>query len=151
MDVYAARGSVIPKALLSVPHTTSNFSTTVQIPSRDTYTNAIDRWNLTSLENTTYHAAYHPSWEIDELMHALADLYPDEVSLLRLGHTAMGREIYGMQISRSTKSSSKAKPGFLITGAQHAREVSRVSRRRAGPDGASGSLFRPRSISPMRL
>ncbi|KAL4264370.1 peptidase M14 family protein [Pleurotus pulmonarius] len=128
VDIYTAGDSVIPKALLSVPHTTSNLSTTVQIPPRDSYTSAIDRWNLTSLENTTYHAAYHPSWEIDEFMHTLAELYPDEVTILRLGHTAMGREIYGMQISHSTKSSSsKAKPGFLITGAQHAREWVAIS------------------------
>ncbi|KAF4584886.1 putative metallocarboxypeptidase ecm14 [Pleurotus pulmonarius] len=127
VDIYTPKDSPIPHALLSIPHTTSELSTAVRIPSRDLYENAIDRWNLTSLENTTYHAAYHPSWEIDEFMHTLAELYPDEVTVLRLGHTAMGREIYGMQISRSTKSSSKAKPGFLITGAQHAREWVAIS------------------------
>ncbi|KAJ8690049.1 hypothetical protein PTI98_012892 [Pleurotus ostreatus] len=126
VDVYTAGDSVIPKALLSVPHTISNLSTTVRTPSRDSYTNAIDRWNLTNLENTTYHAAYHPSWEIDEFMHTLAELYPDEVTVLRLGHTAMGCEIYGLQISGDTKA-SKAKPGFLITGAQHAREWVAIS------------------------
>ena len=91
-------------------------------------------WNLTSLSNTTYHAFYHPLSEIENFMEDLATAHPSLVQLVPLGHSGEGREMVGLKISKdaspspflqsqSGRSSSTKKLGFVITGAQHAREV----------------------------
>ena len=88
-------------------------------------------------------------------MAQLTKEYPDYVSLVNLGHSAQGREMLGLRISKpestprppkkknvaddddleSMRSRRKerereegeGKMGFVITGAQHAREVRRVA------------------------
>ncbi|KAI0682248.1 hypothetical protein C8Q76DRAFT_763657 [Earliella scabrosa] len=91
-------------------------------------------WNLTSLSNTTYHAFYHPLSEIENFMDDLATAHPSLVQLVPLGHSGEGREMVGLRISKdapppslslslqSGRPSSTKKLGFVITGAQHARE-----------------------------
>lgn len=88
-------------------------------------------WNLTSLSNTTFHSVYHPLYEIEEFMEEMAKLYPDLVQLVNLGHSAEGREMIAMKLSKKPEGNNvldpsiKTKTGFIVTGAQHAREVCR--------------------------
>lgn len=79
-------------------------------------------WNLSSLSNTTFHSTYHPLEDIHTFMQELLDLYPDNVNVVPIGHTAENREMFALQIFKDQRSLSK-KTGFVITGAQHAREV----------------------------
>ena len=90
-------------------------------------------WDLSSLANTTYHAVYHPLHEIESFMEDLSSSYPSLVQLVNLGHSAEGSEMVAMKISKDTSSlgshsSNTKKSGFVITGAQHAREVCVSSR-----------------------
>jgi hypothetical protein len=93
--------------------------------------------------NETFHAGYRTLDEINDFVRDLADAYPRQVSIIPLGHSGEGREMFALeitagasasQVSHDLKSqvvlnkkgnSGDAKPpcGFLITGAQHAREV----------------------------
>ncbi|KAI0746824.1 hypothetical protein C8Q80DRAFT_1104791 [Daedaleopsis nitida] len=86
-------------------------------------------WDITSFTNTTYHAIYHPLYEIENFMEDLAVTHPTLVELVQLGHSGEGREMVGLKISKDSssslhngRSSSVKKTGFVITGAQHARE-----------------------------
>ena len=83
---------------------------------------ALSYWNLSSLSNTTFHDAYHRLEDIHTFTRELLDLYPDNVKLVPIGHTAENREIYAIEIFKDERARTK-KPGFVITGAQHAREV----------------------------
>ena len=68
-------------------------------------------------------------------MEHLAVLYPEHVSLYELGHSAEGREMLAMHIHGGPNEESEGfgakrksrrpegKRGFVIIGAQHAREV----------------------------
>jgi len=65
-------------------------------------------------------------------MRGLKSTRPDLVNLQELGHSGLGREMYGLTISKDRKPAKKgkgqalrggAKLGFVILGAQHAREV----------------------------
>ncbi|RPD65540.1 hypothetical protein L226DRAFT_530887 [Lentinus tigrinus ALCF2SS1-7] len=94
------------------------------------------KWNLGSLSNSTYHSVYHPLYEINEFMEEMARAYPNLVQLVDLGHTGEGREMIAMKLSKEvelsahgdgTRSSSVKKAGFVVTGAQHAREWIAVS------------------------
>ena len=70
-------------------------------------------------------------------MEHLAVLYPEHVSLYELGHSAEGREMLAMHIHGGPNEESEGfgakrksrrpegKRGFVIIGAQHAREVSK--------------------------
>ena len=91
-------------------------------------------WNLSTLANSTYHSVYHPLYEIEDFMQDLANTYSHVVELINIGHSAEGREMTAIRLSRGDlelrkqgKSSSTKKTGFVITGAQHAREVSGIS------------------------
>ncbi|KAI1798163.1 hypothetical protein LXA43DRAFT_875915 [Ganoderma leucocontextum] len=87
-------------------------------------------WNISTLANTTYHTVYHPLDEIEDFMEDLANLHPAIVQLDYIGHSAEGREMIGMRLSKPSVNvtnddgytSSVKKAGFVITGAQHARE-----------------------------
>ncbi|KAI0360633.1 Zn-dependent exopeptidase [Trametes cingulata] len=86
-------------------------------------------WNLSSLSNSTYHSVYHPLYEVEDFMQELATTFPNNVELVNLGHSAENREMIAMRLSRGTDelkrpghSSTTKKTGFVITGAQHARE-----------------------------
>ncbi|OCH89190.1 hypothetical protein OBBRIDRAFT_794542 [Obba rivulosa] len=82
------------------------------------------QWNLSSLANTTYHSVYHPLYEIESFMRELESLYPDIVQLSYIGHSAEGREMIGMKISKgvSIRRNAKSQAGVVVVGAQHARE-----------------------------
>lgn len=78
-------------------------------------------------------------------MHELARDYPGLVDVIRVGISGEGRELLGVRIGggaghttrgrrrgrkgRKGKSKSNEKMGFVVTGAQHAREVSLICRR----------------------
>lgn len=92
-------------------------------------------WDLSSLTNTAYHSDYHPLYEIESFIRDLQTLRSDLVKVNYIGHSGMGREMYGLTISKGpgvgkkhTKKGyrSDEKLAFVITGAQHAREVSYI-------------------------
>jgi hypothetical protein len=69
-------------------------------------------------------------------MHELATAHPERVSMVPLGHSSEGRELYALEIAAGQRShdhkfadgrsgaETDALPlGFVVTGAQHAREV----------------------------
>ncbi|OBZ77987.1 hypothetical protein A0H81_01861 [Grifola frondosa] len=58
-------------------------------------------WDLSSLANTTYHSSYHPLYEIEEFMQEMAEQYPGFVQLVNLGHSAEGREMFAMRLSKT--------------------------------------------------
>ncbi|KAG7095009.1 hypothetical protein E1B28_005803 [Marasmius oreades] len=131
----------LPDALQVIPHEVS------YIPSANASTTSqMDEWDLSSLANTTYHSAYHPLHEINSFIHQLAEIFPTKVEVVELGHSALGREMYALKLTsgspddRSKDNERKPKPpkrdkpgkereldpnkklGFVIVGAQHARE-----------------------------
>ena len=106
-------------------------------------------WDVVSPSNATFHRQYHPLEEMESFVRDLAAAYPRQLSVVPLGHSGEGREMFALEISSDTlsaggghvshdsnsqvqvmlgKKKGKGKPnprcGFLITGAQHAREVS---------------------------
>jgi hypothetical protein len=108
---------------------------------------AATRWDVVSPSNATFHTRYHPLDEIESFVRDLAAAYPQQVTIVPLGHSGEGREMFALEISSAGASGARdhvshdqnfqvvfggkgkergAKPrcGFLITGAQHAREVS---------------------------
>ena len=124
--------------MAKLPHTTTTISTTTP---KHTVTKA--EWNGSSLINTTFHESYHPLDEIDAFLNQLSNAYPNTTRLISLGHSAEGREMTALSIStgpykfqddgRKKKKPKKhrkspgakdgMKMGFVIVGAQHAREV----------------------------
>ena len=139
------------------------------------------RWDVLSPSNATFHARYHPLDEIQTFVRDLAAAYPKQVTIVPLGHSGEGREMFALEISASSKSASASgaqasaghgshdqnpqvvfdgkrkergtnpRCGFLITGAQHAREVSYVFCSASLRNGvhlfASGLLLPPRCTS----
>ena len=89
-------------------------------------TDNIEGWNLSSLSNTTFHTAYRNIDEIGTFVKELLDLYPEQVRLVPIGHSAENREMFALEIS-ANHSAVRKKSGFVITGAQHAREVSALT------------------------
>ena len=117
---------------------------------------AVTRWDVASPSNATFHARYHPLDEIESFVRDLAAAYPQQVAVVPLGHSGEGREMFALEISSAAAGASagardgshdqnsrqvvldgmdgKGKEergagprcGFLVTGAQHAREVSFV-------------------------
>ena len=98
---------------------------------------------MSTLENTTFHDSYHPLSQIESFMLELVDTHPETARLINLGRSAEGRDVLGLTIStgyddeseednaetRSRRKKKKGprkqreKLGFVIQGAQHAREV----------------------------
>ena len=83
-----------------------------------------------------FHEDYHPLAEIAQFSAALERKYPERVKRVALGHSARGREMEALLISANVNEmeddnikkkkdkKKKKKRSFVITGAQHAREVS---------------------------
>ncbi|RDB16475.1 putative metallocarboxypeptidase ecm14 [Hypsizygus marmoreus] len=138
VDVYSPySGPGLPPPLHLIPHTRV---ANITAPERTTSSRKYDEWDLNSLQNTTYHAEYHPLYEVDTFMRDLVAIHPDRARILDLGHSGMGREMMGIAISsgpssaakgkgrrrgtskKSQKDSADSKLAFVIVGAQHARE-----------------------------
>ncbi|PSR72789.1 hypothetical protein PHLCEN_2v11352 [Hermanssonia centrifuga] len=103
-----------------------------------TLSGAQANWNLSSLSNTTFHSTYHSIEDIGVFVKELLDLYPDNVELARIGHSSENREMFVLEISkdkglRGRPLSMKKKTGFVISGAQHAREPTLSLRPRLNP------------------
>lgn len=132
----------LPVSLLELPHSLRNIPLEPHSSSTNRDSKPLDQviedWNLPSLSNTTYHLDYHPLFEIDAFINRLAVLHPNTTRIHRLGHSGQGRELIAMTISKvaeesqrktrklrktKTKLSAEEKLGFVIMGAQHAREV----------------------------
>ncbi|KAM5537131.1 hypothetical protein V8D89_009277 [Ganoderma adspersum] len=87
-------------------------------------------WDISTPANTTYHTVYHPLNEIEDFMLDLATVHPDIVQLQYIGHSAQGREMIAMKLSKPSVNAtndddytaSAKKAGFVIAGAQHSRE-----------------------------
>ncbi|KXN81964.1 Putative metallocarboxypeptidase ECM14 [Leucoagaricus sp. SymC.cos] len=125
VDIYVpSYGEALSNELLYMPHTHS----IIQEQPKYTSTDSSDGWGLDSFTNSTYHENYHPLYEIDEFMRELASLHPDLVTIHNLGHSAEGREMLAMTLSTPSSNSTLrripgvGKLGFVIVGAQHARE-----------------------------
>ena len=120
-----------------LPHITTQISVPTINP-----TGLRKNWVMSSLENTTFHDSYHPLPQTENFMQELVDAHPETARLINLGRSAEGRDILGLTIStgvdddveegnglggkkRKKKGSRKQKEklGFVILGAQHAREV----------------------------
>ena len=69
---------------------------------------------------------YHPLGDIETFASQLLELYPRNVRLVPIGHSAENREMFALEIAKDFGSIAK-KTGFVITGAQHAREVCHYS------------------------
>jgi len=68
-------------------------------------------------------AAYHNFKETTDLLKALAAKNPDVASLMSIGKTIEGRDIWCLRINSSAKGAkASAKPGALFIGNHHARE-----------------------------
>ncbi|OQW48446.1 MAG: hypothetical protein A4S09_04515 [Proteobacteria bacterium SG_bin7] len=61
--------------------------------------------------------------EIESILRGFADKYPNLTSLMSLGKTEQGRDIWALKISNKNSFSKFKKPTFYINGMHHAREV----------------------------
>lgn len=124
--------------MLELPHSLKDIPVDSHSLSTKPLAEVIEGWNLPSLSNTTYHLEYHPLFEIDAFINHLAVLSPNTTRIHRLGHSGQGRELIAMTISKTAEEpqgqkkkprktqnrpSTEEKLGFVIMGAQHAREV----------------------------
>ena len=133
IDIYSPPSAPdLPIPLRRLPHT---LVANISEPQRDHLTSTDPReWDISSLMQTPFHSEYRPLHEIESFIRGLQSTRPDLVNLQELGHSALGREMYGLTISRgrdrkprkkenSQRLRNHAKLGFVILGAQHAREV----------------------------
>jgi len=143
VDIYSPPDApFLPAELANMPHTTTPIPS--QPPSKLTHETITD-WNVTSLRNSTFHDAYHPLHEVESFLNQLVSAFPNMTTLTNLGRTAEGRQMVGLTVSsgkyaeeeedddgkkkKKKKKKTKApigrdgeKLGFVIIGAQHARE-----------------------------
>ncbi|KAK7689355.1 hypothetical protein QCA50_007146 [Cerrena zonata] len=90
---------------------------------------SLEGWDLSSLDNSTLHSNYRRLNEIDQFVEDLVREYPNNVNLVSIGHSAEGREMFALEIVKEkaqglkdNHTESAKKSGFVLTGAQHARE-----------------------------
>jgi len=68
-------------------------------------------------------AAYHNFQETTDLLKALAAKHPDVASLMSIGKTVEGRDIWCLRVNSTAKgAAASSKPGALYVGTHHARE-----------------------------
>ncbi|KAG8956993.1 putative metallocarboxypeptidase ecm14 [Tulasnella sp. 408] len=130
VDIYFPESSAIPNIFQSKNSTALSPSWTPISPV-NTLANhpypTIGTWNLTSLHNCSFHNSFHDWLDISSFMQQMAEDYPDIVRVVRIGRTAEGRDIVGLDIGTREKN-KKGKPKnwrkhrTVIQGAQHARE-----------------------------
>ena len=137
IDIYSPSGaSGLPKDLQDLPHTTSFVSQPPQFVEEEGLKPGA--WNLTSLNNSTFHEHYHTAKEIKQFLQQLVDLNPNTTTLSRIGVSSQDRDILALTISTPSgllevekkKKKKKKRKGpkvtgkldFVIVGAQHARE-----------------------------
>jgi hypothetical protein len=124
----------------------SHAGTEPDAPSCSRIAAADTHWDVASPSNATFHARYHPLDEIESFVRDLAAAYPQQVAIVPLGHSGEGREMFALEISSAAaaagasgvshdqksqvvldgKGGANPRCGFLVTGAQHAREVSYI-------------------------
>lgn len=109
----------MPKELEGIRYTTSEIDASPPKLVSQSFTH----WNLSTIgpTNNTFHESYHPNYEIDMFIAELAESFPELVTVIKLGHSAEARELFGLKLSRNA--GGKGRMGFVINGAQHAREV----------------------------
>lgn len=137
IDVYSPSGaSGLPKDLQDLPHTTSVVSQPERLVEEEDLGSKV--WDLTGLNNSTYHERYHNAKEVKAFLKQLVELNPNTTSLTRIGVSSQDRDILALTISTPSseldteKKKKKKKKGkgpkhsgkhdFVIVGAQHARE-----------------------------
>ena len=77
-------------------------------------------FNLTYLSHDV-HLQYHSAANITHFMESLVNTFPNYASLIHIGHSSEGRELLGIKIAHPEPGVRRRK-GFVILGAQHARE-----------------------------
>lgn len=120
VDVYLPEGSanVSAQSLDDLPYTDSYLPHALfEVPR----TRPQSYWNLSSLTNTTFHGEYHPLEDIHTFTKELLDLYPHNVKVVPIGHSAENREMFALEIFKDERTKAK-KTGFVVMGAQHSRE-----------------------------
>ena len=65
---------------------------------------------------------FHSYEEVTAELQGLAALYPDKATLVSLGPTYEGREIWALKISQNVSVDDPSRPDILFTGCHHARE-----------------------------
>ncbi|KAF5391134.1 hypothetical protein D9757_003025 [Collybiopsis confluens] len=110
VDVYLPPHQRLPEKLQNIPHDISEIPLNPHLPA---VSSKPGQWNLSTNDpaNNTFHASYHSLYEIDLFIKELSTSFPKRARVIKLGHSAEGREI-----------TDDEKPGFVISGAQHARE-----------------------------
>ncbi|MBI4517051.1 MAG: zinc carboxypeptidase [Deltaproteobacteria bacterium] len=73
-------------------------------------------------EAAGFDARFHSYDEVAAELQELADRWPNLASLVSLGPTYEGREIWALKVSRDAGSDDPRKPDVLFTGCHHARE-----------------------------
>ena len=122
-----------------MPHTTSVVPQPERLVEEEDLKSKV--WDLTGLNNSTYHERYHNAKEVKAFLKQLVELNPNTTSLTRIGVSSQDRDILALTISTPSneldtekkKKKKKKKKGkgpkhsgkhdFVIVGAQHAREV----------------------------
>lgn len=122
LDIYTPSEFVLPSALENLEHHYIPLVQDFPTPSLSSQHAHVHSWNLSSLSNTSFHAVYHPIEDVGTFTKELLDLYPNNVKLVPIGHSSENREMFALEIFKDPNSLGK-KSGFVITGAQHAREV----------------------------
>jgi extracellular matrix protein 14 len=140
IDIYSPSGALgLPRDLEDLPHTTTFVSQPPRLEEDESTEELKSKvWNLTTLNNSTYHERYHTASEIKQFLGQLVQLHPNTTSLSRIGLSYLDRDILALSISsphgvaeiekKKKKKKKKhhrgsGKMDFVIVGAQHAREV----------------------------
>ncbi|EIM83831.1 uncharacterized protein STEHIDRAFT_82714 [Stereum hirsutum FP-91666 SS1] len=93
----------------------------VSLPTMDLHTSSqteleSDPWNLSSLADSTFYSTYHTLDDIYAFMHDLAAQYPEKITLVPLGHTGEGREMYAMEIRTPSADDNQSGANFNFGG-----------------------------------
>jgi len=139
VDIYSPPGGpLLPKELIGMPHTVTSVPTKNSTPRR-----LRANWETESFTNSSFHDYYHPLDEVELFLKQLSSTHSNTTQLKTIGQSSEGKDIFALSISsggyseeddtgkkkRRKKKGKRAIPhegekmGFVIIGAQHAREV----------------------------